>query len=1180
MPQSRAVLAFYSSDPPAIDAFHAFDPESRVAISAINDGLVYIDLEGHVQPALATAWRPVSPVEWEFDLRRGVRFHDGSPFDAESVVATFEAHLDPTARSPLGRGVLRSIKGVRAMDPFRVRIETESPDAMFIRRLYFSQIYPASMLRSAGRDVFLAHPVGTGPYRLRHYRRGEEIALDRFRDHWAGSAVVDEIVMPIVRQKTWVDALQRGAIDAALGIDAHDMLRLRGVPGIRTVSRPAAVSQWFLLRNRGPLSDVRVRRALNHAIHRGLICEIATHGLGSPQRSVATSQQEGFADDIPPYTYAPDRARRLLQEAGHAAGFKLQGLVSETSSAVFHAVREFLSAVGVELEAEVVPRGEWMRRVVLARARGGPQFEGDFALSNVDNPTLDSLFHQFIFLFSQGQFSLTSDPEFDKRYLEAAGCVDTARGLSLRQELERFVRDEAYLLFTVQQNVNAAMREGVHVPVAVSGSFNVPLFFGLRAGQPSPAAGVVPLTPATPDVATLLEATGHIGTFYMAPGARIDEPSLSAVWQNVRTAESRWNAQLSPMMRLLVAQAEARNNLANVMASTDRVGIVGYSHEGRQLFVNRGYERLVAPSSSPIAEVLGAKRWQEVRDGVESLGTWSGRVVSHVRAHEAGAATELMLTAGAARDDHGVSIGVTLVFTDFSGEEERIRTGAIRTILDNVPFALLRCDASGHVQAGYSASCARLFGHADIEGRTLQQLLQLDVRAAAHFAVAVEQIFDDLLPEELSLSVLPSRVQVGPRTMSISAAVVRGDSGAITSILFTLDDISALVAAERTQERARGVIQVLRSRSSFAAFLVEMKTEVSALLGAGAGDTPAWQAAARRALHTWKGVLAQFGMTELAAEIHAVEESPVIAPDDVARVWASMEAVLEENRQVWGLWAEAPPALSVSRSQMRAIVDAVRGAASLDQAREVVERLVTEAESARVGELFSPLLEAARAQAERRERKVTFALSGGDVRLRPAENRLLGAVTHVLRNAVDHGVEHPEDRGDKPAVASIDVGVVASADELTITVADDGRGIDGDALARRAVDKGLLDPQRASQMSPDERAALIFLPGLSTAAEVTDTSGRGVGMDAVRDVVTSLAGKIEVHTALGKGTRIVFDIPRRPQFGLSAEPCGRPHRATGAPQTGHGVGEASVHHPETSHDRGNQQKFPWLNGGT
>ncbi len=136
-------------------------------------------------------------------------------------------------------------------------------------------------------------------------------------------------------------------------------------------------------------------------------------------------------------------------------------------------------------------------------------------------------------------------------------------------------------------------------------------------------------------------------------------------------------------------------------------------------------------------------------------------------------------------------------------------------------------------------------------------------------------------------------------------------------------------------------------------------------------------------------------------------------------------------------------------------------------------------------------------------------------------------LVHVIRNAVDHGIETPQERlaKGKDASGQLELRAIHEAGGVSIEVTEDGRGIDPDALKRKAVEKGLLTPEAAAGMSEEAAFQLVFLPGLTTAAKVTDVSGRGVGMDVVRSNVRNLHGTIEIRSKQGQGTTFRIKLP-------------------------------------------------------
>ncbi len=699
-------IGVFSSDPSACDAFHAFDPESGIIYPAINDSLVYIDCEGAIQPALAIAWRRLDPVTMEFDLRQGVRFHNGDLFSADDVVATMRAQRDPANRSANGQGILSAIAECRKVHDYCVQIRTSFPDGMLLNRLHIgSAIYPKSILETKGPRAFLEHPIGTGGYIFERWDRGREIVLRRNPDHWAQAVTVDELRFPIMDQKDWVDALANRELDIALNLDPHDALRVQHTPGLEMRQRDAALSQWFLLRNQGPLADRRVRLALNYAVHRALLCNVAYHGWAAPQTSLLTPGQVGYDPAIAPYPYDPDYARILLREAGWADGFVLRGLVSESSSSVYQLLRGFLAKVGVRLEANIVPRSEWLNQVVNSRIRGEADFDADFALVNIDNFTLHGLFHHAIFLFSEGPFSLTKSPEYDRRFLETATKIDPTEMHASLQQLDRYAREEALLLFTIRQQVYCGLRRGFDIPIGISGHFNFDNLWHIRVDHDLVEGEAVPykakVRSEDPALQSLLTATTYPGIIYSPTEPDIADPALAALWRNIQLHEQRAQIESEEMIRGLVEQVTATTNLENVLRSTHEVGILGVSHTGRVLFVNSGYTRVTGRGSEvPLSGLLlddhGAPAWSQVVETVEREGMSSGVWNVHPAADDR---RRVLLTATPATNEFGAAIGYVCVLTDHSREEERLRMSKEMEVARRIQTALLPAVETGRMDS-------------------------------------------------------------------------------------------------------------------------------------------------------------------------------------------------------------------------------------------------------------------------------------------------------------------------------------------------------------------------------------------------------------------------------------------------------------------------------------------------
>jgi len=178
--------------------------------------------------------------------------------------------------------------------------------------------------------------------------------------------------------------------------------------------------------------------------------------------------------------------------------------------------------------------------------------------------------------------------------------------------------------------------------------------------------------------------------------------------------------------------------------------------------------------------------------------------------------------------------------------------------------------------------------------------------------------------------------------------------------------------------------------------------------------------------------------------------------------------------------------------------------------------------------ILEPLPRAARDVAEQAGVRVEVQLRGAELELdRSILDRLSDPLVHLLRNAVDHGIEPPEERisAGKPAVGRIVIEARREKDTIRLSVCDDGAGIDLEAVRRRAAEAGVVHPDLAADLTGEQIAALVFEPGLSTATSVSEISGRGVGMDAVRSTLESLGGSVEIATERGRGTTTTLVVP-------------------------------------------------------
>jgi signal transduction histidine kinase len=463
--------------------------------------------------------------------------------------------------------------------------------------------------------------------------------------------------------------------------------------------------------------------------------------------------------------------------------------------------------------------------------------------------------------------------------------------------------------------------------------------------------------------------------------------------------------------------------------------------------------------------------------------------------------------------------------------EERTRT--IRAILDHVRFGFFLVGRDMCITDGHTRALGELLGDQQLPGQQASAALGLKGTAAAWLDLAIEQIFDDLLPEDVTCGLASTRIVRGDRVLQLHASAVRDLSGKVSQILFGLGDVTDVETAERANRESQTVLAAIRNRTSFRRFVSDLTARFGSVREALRVSD---DVRARRELHTIKGNAGCYGLTELASRAHLVEEQPRIELEPVIEIQVEFEKFLSAYFDVLGIDRQGGARESfliddADLAQMEALLDRT---ADVDPVRAELRDRLRRLRLKRADELLGPIGEQAAAVGERLGKAIDLHVEGGAIPLVPERVMpLISVLPHLLRNAVDHGIEPASERTalGKPERATLEIGFEDRGSDWRVTVRDDGRGIDTEALWRRAVERGLAGPDKPDH---DTLCGLIFAPRLSTADTVSQLSGRGEGMGAVEEAARSLGGRIGVRSEAGVGTTITIDIPKDPH------PAGRP----------------------------------------
>lgn len=455
--------------------------------------------------------------------------------------------------------------------------------------------------------------------------------------------------------------------------------------------------------------------------------------------------------------------------------------------------------------------------------------------------------------------------------------------------------------------------------------------------------------------------------------------------------------------------------------------------------------------------------------------------------------------------------------------EVKERTKEIQTILDNVTFGFLIIDRSLTVQSGFTSSCEEILGKPLEAGANLAEVLECDADHALMLSLAFEEVFEGFMPDELTLAQVPSRFTPGDRIVRLEARCIRDDAGEITSVLCTLSDIQALEKAKEDGETARSLLGILLRREAFISFIQDAKSLLANARSAcqeGRGDF------VRRAAHTLKGNSASFGLGALASLVHDIEEGATIGVEEIDQMEAALSGFLESNANVLGIHYDEQPGVHYSLDEEQvAMLELVQE----DLRHPKLHELLVQLHLRPMGDLVGPVVPYVLRVAERLEKPLMFDFVGEDLRVDAGQmGPIASCLSHLLRNAVDHGIESGKDRAGKPAKGTLALSVLDVGEGWQIVVSDDGKGIDTETLAARAGELGLLTASELMSMSDEDKLRLVFLDGLSSAKSTTDLSGRGVGMPAVLEAVESVGGTVEITSVRGKGSSFEIHIPKRP----------------------------------------------------
>ena len=427
--------------------------ESIILGYNVFDHLAARDLKtGKVGPSLALSWKNLDDTTWEVKLRPNVKFHDGTPFGAKDVKATFDRVLNPENKLT-ARGNHAKIKSVEVVDDLTVRFKTDGPYPLFVERLTAQVMQSEKVIREKGHEWMQENPVGTGPYKLVKWMKKQEHLLVRNDDYWGPKPAFKYVRIRIIpEQATQIAELVSGGVDIIKAVPPDQMDVINKSGQARTVTSPILRTAFIQLDQAGrsgpnPMTDKRVRQAANLAVDMDGIIKHVLNGLADRTATTVNPMAFGFDSSVKPYKQDLAKAKKLLAEAGFPIGLEVgfmrtQPIVEPGLFQTSDAIVADLAKAGIRVKARMV--GESGPFTNLVRdSKADPMFEWSWGYYSIFDA--DAIFYDT--MTCNQPYSYYCNKPFDDLVAQGRSTLDPKKRAEIYAKAQRMIHDDAAYLF-------------------------------------------------------------------------------------------------------------------------------------------------------------------------------------------------------------------------------------------------------------------------------------------------------------------------------------------------------------------------------------------------------------------------------------------------------------------------------------------------------------------------------------------------------------------------------------------------------------------------------------------------------------------------------------------------------------------------------------------------------------
>ncbi|MCG7851891.1 MAG: ABC transporter substrate-binding protein [Methanosarcinaceae archaeon] len=419
--------------------------------SAITEAFMWRDPSTEeIKPLLAESWSWKDDTTFQLKLRKGVSFQNGEPFNADAAIFSLEL-ISNKEIAPKYSRYTSTFKSFEKVDEYTINIHNKEPYPPILLTLYRSSVVPPKYWKEVGKKVFAQRPVGTGPFKFIEWKKDDRIVMDKNEKYWGELPKgIDRVIWkPVPDDMSRAAGLETGEYDLIANMSMNSALRLSKEPNVQLISGLSLRMHQVLLssleKHPGPLHDVRVRRAMNYAIDKeSIINELFFGKAMALQGQLLREEQLGFNPKLKPFPYDPEKARKLLTEAGYPNGFEVEfkfpsGRYAQDRE-VAEALAGMLEKIGVKCKRIPLEAGEYVKQL-LARECAPMCFTG------LLGPDAHIMFFQYR---SDWKYSYYQNPELDKLIDAGAVEIDEKKREKIYQKATQIMYDDCPVIFLYQ----------------------------------------------------------------------------------------------------------------------------------------------------------------------------------------------------------------------------------------------------------------------------------------------------------------------------------------------------------------------------------------------------------------------------------------------------------------------------------------------------------------------------------------------------------------------------------------------------------------------------------------------------------------------------------------------------------------------------------------------------------